>query len=359
MRYYYIGRFQPLHLGHMAIIRKVMEEMNDYDTFTIIIGSADQARSLRNPLSIEERETILKAALETIEIPLRKYVHIKTLNDSPFDYDDWVTNLRRLMVGDNIEELRNCTIVGYEGIDIYAQKMAVEYQTIRYDPVACMDLDCIEVIRPNIKIISPKETNINFHATDIRNNPEDYAKFVEPSTAKLLKEFNFPNIIKQIKDCGDNYVKSLTYDGLGPKYPSVFMTVDNVVLDNMKVLCIKRKDNGKYAIPGGFAEPTQFLKENALRELKEETGLVNVHPVGEPFIVDDPYRDPRCSDRVNLVSIVYTWTCNGIPNVIAGDDAAEVMWISKEQVEEMPASAFHADHKKIICRAAQWNYFKV
>ena len=55
MKYVYIGRFQPFHKGHKAIVDLTVKMMKPEDTFMIIIGSADQQETERNPLSASQR----------------------------------------------------------------------------------------------------------------------------------------------------------------------------------------------------------------------------------------------------------------------------------------------------------------
>jgi ADP-ribose pyrophosphatase YjhB (NUDIX family) len=43
--------------------------------------------------------------------------------------------------------------------------------------------------------------------------------------------------------------------------------------DEGRVALIRRADNGRWALPGGFCEVGSTPSENALRELREETGL--------------------------------------------------------------------------------------
>jgi ADP-ribose pyrophosphatase YjhB (NUDIX family) len=47
------------------------------------------------------------------------------------------------------------------------------------------------------------------------------------------------------------------------------------VLDptGMKILLIRRADNGRWAVPGGYMEPGETFKEACAREVLEETGL--------------------------------------------------------------------------------------
>ena len=44
------------------------------------------------------------------------------------------------------------------------------------------------------------------------------------------------------------------------------------------ILMGKRRDNQKWTFPGGHVEPQETMKEGAMRELKEETGI-EAHPL--------------------------------------------------------------------------------
>ncbi len=56
-----IGRFQPLHKGHIKAIKRILEEV---DGLIIVIGSSQHTGSLENPFSAVEREEMLKRALK-------------------------------------------------------------------------------------------------------------------------------------------------------------------------------------------------------------------------------------------------------------------------------------------------------
>lgn len=65
MRAAYIGRFQPLHIGH----KKVIENYKDqFDDFVAVIGSADESRTEDNPLTAEEREEVIRECFPDLEI---------------------------------------------------------------------------------------------------------------------------------------------------------------------------------------------------------------------------------------------------------------------------------------------------
>lgn len=72
---FYIGRFQPLHNGHISIIRKMQEEC---EHIIIGVGSAQESFTERNPLNYEVRERMIFESIyqnyniRVIPIPDRK-----------------------------------------------------------------------------------------------------------------------------------------------------------------------------------------------------------------------------------------------------------------------------------------------
>lgn len=60
MRGLYIGRFQPYHLGHQAVLEKISE---DVDEIVIVIGSAQESHTPENPFTAGERIDMIYAAL--------------------------------------------------------------------------------------------------------------------------------------------------------------------------------------------------------------------------------------------------------------------------------------------------------
>lgn len=54
------GRFQPVHRGHIELIRRALDHC---DHLIIAIGSAQESRTKRNPFSFEERKELLRRSL--------------------------------------------------------------------------------------------------------------------------------------------------------------------------------------------------------------------------------------------------------------------------------------------------------
>lgn len=60
MRGLYIGRFQPYHLGHQAVLHKIALEVEE---IVIVIGSAQESHTPDNPFTAGERVAMICGAL--------------------------------------------------------------------------------------------------------------------------------------------------------------------------------------------------------------------------------------------------------------------------------------------------------
>ncbi len=72
----YIGRFEPVHNGHMALLQRALDSAQQV---IVVVGSAWQARSPKNPFTWPEREAMLRNALpeadrsRVLVLPMRDY----------------------------------------------------------------------------------------------------------------------------------------------------------------------------------------------------------------------------------------------------------------------------------------------
>ena len=133
------------------------------------------------------------------------------------------------------------------------------------------------------------------------------------------------------------------------QYPHPAVTTDCVVFGfdgwELKVLLIERgiePYKGCWAFPGGFIRMDEDALTCALRELREETGLILDH-VKEFGTFSDVNRDPR--ERV--ISIAF-YALARKSDVQGGDDAAKAQWFA---LQEVPKLAF--DHDVILRKAMQ------
>lgn len=85
----FIGRFQPPHLGHLAIIREALKQARQV---IVLVGSAWQARSLRNPWSFDERQTMIRSGFDDAD---NQRLEISPLLDALYNDDVWVRDVQR------------------------------------------------------------------------------------------------------------------------------------------------------------------------------------------------------------------------------------------------------------------------
>ena len=76
-----IARFQPLHNGHKSIIDKMIDES---ENITIILGSAQESGTKKNPLSVSQRQNLIENIYG-----IRDNIKILSLNDVDCDLDAW------------------------------------------------------------------------------------------------------------------------------------------------------------------------------------------------------------------------------------------------------------------------------
>ncbi len=106
-----------------------------------------------------------------------------------------------------------------------------------------------------------------------------------------------------------------------------------VVLRGEKALVVRRANPpmaGRWGFPGGVLELGETVAEGAMRELLEEAGVV-AEAVGPLTVIDTIDRDGEGGVRFHytLVAVRGIWRSG---EGVAGDDADEVAWLSRDDI---------------------------
>lgn len=80
-----IGRFQPLHFGHLSIISKALEQA---ETVAIYIGSSNNTGTSRNPYDYLVRLNMIYGVADYFYFDSHKKIYIKPLKDREEIKDD-------------------------------------------------------------------------------------------------------------------------------------------------------------------------------------------------------------------------------------------------------------------------------
>ena len=121
------------------------------------------------------------------------------------------------------------------------------------------------------------------------------------------------------------------------EYPDQpFVGVGAIIIENERVALIKRGQApllGEWSIPGGVLEVGELLREAAVREAREETGLTV--ETGELLgVYDRVLRD--AAGRTMYHYVLVDFLCRRTAGeAVAAGDAADVRWFTRSEVERL------------------------
>ena len=83
-----VGRFQPVHIGHVQAIEFALENSNK---LFIVVGSAEKSNQKRNPFTFEERKKMIELAINEKE--LQDNISIIPINDAN-NHTEWIASIK-------------------------------------------------------------------------------------------------------------------------------------------------------------------------------------------------------------------------------------------------------------------------
>jgi len=342
-----IGRFQPLTSGHTALINEALDSHSD---LLVIVGGANVSRSIKNPFTASERVDMLRNYFQGGYLSERKYanpimVTIACVDDSDYDSEWWEIAVRECV--SKVADGRRVTHYGHKR-DASSYYMGDAL-------VGIAEYKEIEALAKNIS--ATKVRKALFECDD------GTVKIYTPScVSSFLREFvesrEYTHLTAQY-----TRIQEYKEKWKSAPYPPTFVTVDATVFwcktlgdhdgcqTETRVLLIRRRDNGLWAVPGGFLNPDEPLNKAVCRELFEETRIdLDAKNANVCSVFDDPDRDLRG----RIITYNYAWVFNGrwLADPIASDDAIQAKWVPLEWVRQNPTQ-FYADHFKMLNVMAQ------
>ncbi len=331
----FIGRFQPFHLGHEAVVKEALR-ISKY--LIILIGSTFKPRTFRNPFIYNERKKFIRESFSKKE---NKRIIISSILDYTYNDEEWVKNTERVVNG---------IIAKYPkpiGRDIKIGLIGYYKDRTSYYLSLFNKWERINV--PSFKDINATEIRENFFG-----KREILKKFLNPKVTILLQRYkkssNFKKISKEY-----NFIKKYKKRWENTPHKPIFVTIDSLVISSGYILLIKRKNypgKGLFALPGGFVENDEKLKDAMIRELKEESRIevsssILVKNIKKREIFDEPHRSER--GRVITCAYLIELKLDKLPKIEGGDDAKKAFWIplSKIKSKNMFEDHFHIIQKML------------
>ena len=331
-----IGRFQSVHSAHVELIRRAVKLTSD---LIIIVGSANQPRTYKNPWTSRERILMLNNAIDELHDAGAlgtTRVHIEDNIDTIYNDTAW---MRRVQ---GIVSKYRC-LGGKTGIIGHNKDDSSFYLTM----FPQWEFEEVELLQP----LNASNVRDLYFREDVNLN---FIKGVVPaSTFRMLEGWvGTPDYLQVIKERKFVAAYKKQYESL--PYPPIFVTADSVVICSGHVLMIKRRaepGKGLWALPGGYvnADTDKSVKDAAIRELREETGIKVPAPVLEGSIVrsqvfDAVDRSPR-GRIITHAFLIMLGSESLLPKVKGADDAEKAKWIPLADVR---SETCFEDHWEII-----------
>ena len=327
-----IGRFQLFHNAQLTLLR---EALRLAPRCAVLIGSAHQARSPRNPFTFDERVAVIQLALTEEERQRVDFLAVHDVHDEKRWMRQVLSALARLTGSDRTRVV----LVGH-------RKDPTSHYLDDFPGWTLHDVGRLgevhgKALRAALFGTEPLDAALAALASQ-----------VPATTVAFLRAWAQLPFLARLREEWAELDREQAKWATAP-YPPVLVTVDAVVRIADKVLLIRRgraPGKGLLAVPGGFIEQRETAYQSAVRELHEETGFHLLpsemeHGCQGMRIFDQPDR----SQRGRVISHAFQFDLGDrmLPEIAGGDDAAEARWVD---IAELPSleDQFHDDHYQLL-----------
>lgn len=362
----FIGRFQPLHNGHIDVIK---QGLSIAEKVIILVGSTNSAPTTKNPFTFEQRKTMI---MDTID-PVTKTVleigpdHTQTITnitdahdriivlsvrDYHYSYNSWLADVQSktdqyIEHGDSVALLG-----GYKDASSYYLKSFPQWDFVTIK--SHMTLNST-TIREGLFSVESRLDNVhgNIKQSDdlkkvVAMTGQMVSRPVLAFLTEYVKTYEFRDLVAEY-----NHIKDYKKKWESAPFPPTFVTADCIVTCSGHVLIVKRKfapGVGLLALPGGFIRQNETIQNAALRELKEETGIRVDKIILESSIVNSKVFDfPDRSLRGRTITHGFHIRLKDgkLPEVRGNDDADKAFWMPLAEVFQNE-NKFFEDHAAAI-----------
>lgn len=313
-----IGRFQPLHLAHEDLLKFAQKQATKV---VVLVGSAHIARDIRNPFTYDERRTMIKASCPNVEV--------QDVVDQLYNDQLWVAQVQEAVErvskpGDKI------ALVGFEK----------DHTSFYLDMFPSWDIVKLKDRIPGDDATAIRQKYFNGTVSELEVSAD-----VKTFLFNFAKTKVFVNLCEEYK-----FITKYRQQFEGLKYPPFFNTADAVVICNGHILLVRRRSHpgkGLWAIPGGFVNVHEYVKDAIIRELYEETKLdvsrqLLTACLRSTHVFDAPGRSLR--GRVVTHAGLFLLPHRELPKVKGSDDAVKAKWVPLANFYSMPDKLFEDHH---------------
>ena len=339
-----IMRAQIFTKGHIHLIKEAGKVSN---SVVIILGSANEPRTFKNPFTINERKKVIRNYFNKNKPNFE--ITFDELEDEPINPNKFNKNLKLLIGGYADKGLDKQVLISSNKEDDHLKRESWLDNII--------DVHTIEALKvANDKSISAsyiREIFFDHHVDILSRFPEVIPKV----TLDFLINFSSNNTFDYDRLCNEYYEirDNQKKYGKGKFYTSDALIYRKTLNDEIEILTVVRGGavgNGLYAMAGGFVDGNETYYDAIIRELDEELSIgkyiqnnIPVKKVKGYGFEDFFERDLR--GDVRTMVHVFKFNENDIANVRikAGDDAKEFAW---KNINDLNNENMYSDHYHII-----------
>ncbi len=349
-----IGRFQPFHVIHLKLIKKALELG---ERTLVILGSAKRAPNIKNPFTPQQREEMIRACFSKEE---NGRLIFKGLRDYPYNENNWISEVQNIVrneqealldaSGTEFEPTRHNVLLGQVRTALVGHYKDNSSYYLRVFPQWTFE-----------EIVADRSLSKSISGTDIRarllTGDKGFLEMIPEPVKKFLGEWrkteDYVNLKKEF-DYVTDYKERSKFVGFN--FPATFVTTDAVVVARGHILLVRRGHQpglGQLALPGGFLAQGARLKDNCIKELREETRIsIDTNLLRRSITASEVFDDVDRSQRGRTITHVFYLELfprleDGLPLVKGGDDAAHAFWLPVSALGDVE-DEFFEDHYDII-----------
>ena len=306
----FIGRFQPIHQGHIHAIGIAASQV---DKLYILVGSANACRSIRNPWTFQERKNMIYSKLWSNRF---NNVEVVPLNDYPYNDTQWIADVRA-----------TAEHYGMVSPTLFGHMKEGNTYLNWFPDWKFKDVEA----QYSVNATGIRQSMFETDSPEMPRTVKDDFKYYQNETARFA-DYPFPETLNF--NCGDAIVECQGH-----------------------VLLIRRKyapGAGAWALPGGFKNRDESFLDCAVRELQEETNIrVPVKVLRGSIVKTELFDSPSRSFGIprNTLAVYFRISANpdgSLPRANGADDAAECKWFPLTQV--LNTLELYDDHAAIISK---------
>jgi len=325
-----IGRFQPVHLGHMKLFTAAGKIAKHR---LILVGSSWIARDIKNPFSYDERVAMIERAVT----PLDKVFHYAPIVDDLYNDQRWVAEVQQAINKElwpfikTKQEARVVIVGHYKDESSYYLNMFPQY-------------DFHEIKQAHFTSGTEVRQQLFYSQASIDD-------LVPPLVNQYINDWKdrFSDIYKSL--CEEwKFLNDYKSQFASLKYPPIFVTTDAVVICDGHILLVKRRSHpgkGLWALPGGFLGQNETIEHSMIRELVEETQLASEEVLESclksTHVFDAPGRSLR-GRTITHAGLFLLMSPGHLPYIKGSDDAEVAKWVPISDFYNMSEQLFEDHH---------------